>query len=64
MREIGWAGQTLPVAVALGPAVTRLRAGERLATVTVGGGGVLTTAAVAKRSLGGPSLGWRLRHLL
>jgi serine-type D-Ala-D-Ala carboxypeptidase (penicillin-binding protein 5/6) len=64
MREIGWAGLTLPVAVTLGPAVTRLRAGERLATVTIGGPRALTTAAVAERSLGGPSLGWRLRHLL
>jgi D-alanyl-D-alanine carboxypeptidase (penicillin-binding protein 5/6) len=64
MREIGWAGLTLPVEVTVGPAVTRLRAGERLATVILGGPHAVRTGAVAERSLGGPSLGWRLRHLL
>ena len=64
LREIGWPGLTLPVQVVVRPAVTRLRAGERMATVTIRGASAVTTAAVATRSLGGPSLGWRLRHLL
>ena len=64
LREIGWAGLTLPVQVVVRPAVTRLRAGERMATVAIRGASAVTTAAVATRSLGGPSLGWRLRHLL
>jgi serine-type D-Ala-D-Ala carboxypeptidase (penicillin-binding protein 5/6) len=63
LREIVWAGLALPVEVVVGPAVTRLRAGERMATVAVGGVRAVATGAVATRSLGGPSLGWRLRHL-
>jgi len=64
LREIGWSGLPLSVQVVLRPAVTRLRAGERMATVAVAGASAVTTGAVAKRSLGSPSLGWRLRHLL
>jgi D-alanyl-D-alanine carboxypeptidase (penicillin-binding protein 5/6) len=71
VREIGWAGLTFPVEVALGPALSRLRVGERLARVTVGGvpdseaqANARTTWAVAGGSLSGPSLGWRLRHLI
>jgi D-alanyl-D-alanine carboxypeptidase (penicillin-binding protein 5/6) len=64
LREIGWGGLTLPVQVVVRPAVARPRAGERMATVVVRGASAVTTGAVARRSLGGPSLGWRLRHLL
>jgi D-alanyl-D-alanine carboxypeptidase (penicillin-binding protein 5/6) len=77
VREVGWAGLRLPVRVSLRPAVhrlTRLSAGESLARVTVLGdddaaGGdaqadAPTTEAVARSSLAGPSLGWRLRHLI
>lgn len=64
LRQIGWGGLELPVTVALGPAVTRLRAGERMATVTVGGAGVVSMTVVAVHPLGGPSLGWRLLHVL
>jgi D-alanyl-D-alanine carboxypeptidase (penicillin-binding protein 5/6) len=66
LRQIGWAGLTIPVLVSVvrGKAMTQLRAGEPLAGVTVPGAGAPTVGAVAKRSLGGPSLGWRLRHLL
>ena len=64
LREIGWAGLSLPVQVVVRPAVTPLRAGERMATVAVRGASAVTTGAVASRSLGNPSLGWRLRHLL
>ena len=61
VREIGWSDLALPVRVIVGNAPSQLRAGQQLATVAVGAG---TTPAVAMRSLGGASLGWRLRHLL
>ncbi len=63
LRAIGWGGLALPVEVFVRPAVTRLRAGEPIATVAVGGASPVTTGVLATRSLGGPSLGWRLRHL-
>jgi hypothetical protein len=47
--------------------MTRLRAGEAMATVAVraeGGEGAGATSAVASSSVSGPSLGWRLEHLL
>ena len=61
--EIGWDGMVLPVHVLAGTAVTRLRAGQRVATVSVRGTGVVATAAVGTSALGGPSLWWRLGHL-
>jgi serine-type D-Ala-D-Ala carboxypeptidase (penicillin-binding protein 5/6) len=65
LRALGWGGLTLSVNVApVGVAPGRLRAGQRLATVAVDGVGGPSTAAVARQSLGGPSLGWRLAHLL
>jgi serine-type D-Ala-D-Ala carboxypeptidase (penicillin-binding protein 5/6) len=64
LREIGWAGLALPVWVLARPAMARLRSGERMATVSVRGIRAATTSAVATDSVGGPSLGWRLRHLL
>jgi D-alanyl-D-alanine carboxypeptidase (penicillin-binding protein 5/6) len=64
LREIGWPGLTLAARVRMNTAVRRLRAGERMATVAVEGASTATTGALAVRALGGPSLGWRLRHLL
>jgi len=68
LRAIGWGGLALPVHVVARPAMRRLRAGEPMASVTVGGTGgsgiASTTSAVAMRAAGGPSLGWRLGHLL
>jgi D-alanyl-D-alanine carboxypeptidase (penicillin-binding protein 5/6) len=65
LREVGWAGLKLPVKMTVARAgPTELRAGQRLAIVTVDGVGASSTAAVASRSLGRPSLGWRLAHLL
>lgn len=65
LRALGWGGLTLAVNVApVGVAPGRLRAGQRLATVAVDDVGGPSTAAVAGQSLGGPSLGWRLAHLL
>ena len=64
LREIGWSGLTLPVKVLARTAVTQLRAGERAATVSVGGADRVATSARATRALAGPSLGWHLTHLL
>ncbi len=64
LREVGWGGAELPAQVLGRRSVTRLRTGERVATVAVGGASAASTAAVAGSALGGPSLGWRLEHLL
>ena len=64
LRQLGWGGLTLPVGVVVRPAMTRLRAGEAMATVAVRGERTGATSAVASRSVAGPSLGWRLGHLL
>jgi serine-type D-Ala-D-Ala carboxypeptidase (penicillin-binding protein 5/6) len=64
LKEIGWSGATFPVEVVVRPANTRLRAGEQMATVAVRGASTVRTSAVAMRSVGGPSLDWRLRHVL
>jgi D-alanyl-D-alanine carboxypeptidase (penicillin-binding protein 5/6) len=63
LRRVGWAGLALPVEMSTRAAMTQLREGERLGSVTIQGVGTATTESVAKSSLGGPSLGWRLRHL-
>jgi D-alanyl-D-alanine carboxypeptidase (penicillin-binding protein 5/6) len=68
LREIGWPGLTFPVRVRVRATMSRLRVGQALASVSLGAEGGATsdtaTTAVASRSLGGPSLGWRLKHLL
>jgi D-alanyl-D-alanine carboxypeptidase (penicillin-binding protein 5/6) len=63
VRAIGWGGATLPVQVLVRPTMKRLRAGEPMATVVVTGASAGGTSVVAMRSVGGPSLGWRVRHL-
>jgi len=64
LREIGWGGLTLPGQVLARSGITRLRAGQPMATVAVRGQLARRTSAVALGSVGGPSLGWRLLHLL
>jgi len=64
LRVLAWGGLRLPVRVLVRPAGTRLRAGQRIATVAVGGAGVEFAGVSAAHALGGPSLGWRLKHLL
>jgi len=66
LREIGWAGLRVPVQVSDTRVPGALSAGERLATVIVGAGKSTATrsVAVAAHGLGGPSLGWRLAHML
>jgi serine-type D-Ala-D-Ala carboxypeptidase (penicillin-binding protein 5/6) len=66
LQQIGWAGLTIPIQVSAvySKAMTQLHAGEPLVDVAAGGAGASTVGAVAKQSLGPPSLSWRLRHLL
>jgi serine-type D-Ala-D-Ala carboxypeptidase (penicillin-binding protein 5/6) len=64
LREIGWGGLRLPVQLSIRPALTRVHAGERIASVIVAGASHVSTAAVAVRPVGGASLGWRLQNLL
>jgi serine-type D-Ala-D-Ala carboxypeptidase (penicillin-binding protein 5/6) len=63
LRQIGWAGVRLPLQLLAGARLVKLHRGQRVATVAVGGARVEKADAVARGSLGGPSLGWRLRHL-
>jgi serine-type D-Ala-D-Ala carboxypeptidase (penicillin-binding protein 5/6) len=64
LRAIGWGGKRVAVHVVARPAMTRLRAGEQMARVALLGDSGTSTGALARSSVGGPSLGWRLRHLL
>jgi D-alanyl-D-alanine carboxypeptidase (penicillin-binding protein 5/6) len=64
LSEIGWGGLELPVTLRVLAPATRLRRGELVASVSVDGTSSESTAAVATRALPGPSLGWRLEHLL
>ena len=63
LRTVGWGGERVAVHIVARPAMTRLKAGERMASVALLGGGVTSISALARTSIGGPSLGWRLRHL-
>ncbi len=63
LRGVGWSGLELAVGVTARPSMTRWRAGQRVATVTVQGAGVVPITVVAVHALGGPSLGWRLLHI-
>ncbi len=63
LRTIGWGGERISVRVAARPSMTRLKAGEPMARVSVPGVSVASTSALARGSVGAPSLGWRLRHL-
>jgi D-alanyl-D-alanine carboxypeptidase (penicillin-binding protein 5/6) len=64
LRTLTWSGLVLPVSMTVDSTMTSLRAGQRVATVSVGGSLPAATAAVTVRPLAGPSLGWRLSHLL
>jgi serine-type D-Ala-D-Ala carboxypeptidase (penicillin-binding protein 5/6) len=63
LREIGWGGERLPVYLVARPAMKRLKAGEQVARVVLAGVSVASTSALARSSVGGPSPGWRLRHI-
>jgi serine-type D-Ala-D-Ala carboxypeptidase (penicillin-binding protein 5/6) len=63
VREIGWGGERIPVSLAIDPAMRRLKAGASMAQVTVLGMNDVSMSAIATHSVGGPSFGWRLRHM-
>lgn len=63
LREIGWGGQRISIRVTARPAMTRLKAGEKMARVALSGVDVARTNALARSAVGGPSIGWRVRHL-
>lgn len=64
LREIGWPGLRLPVKVSVSHLSTQVRAGQQLATVRLTGRSGTATPVLAAGSIGAPSLGWRLKHLL
>jgi D-alanyl-D-alanine carboxypeptidase (penicillin-binding protein 5/6) len=64
LRALGWGGLVLAVHVLARPAMTRLHEGEAMATVAVRGGSAGASSAVSTQAVAGPSLGWRLGHLL
>lgn len=64
LSEIGWGGLTLPVRVHAFGDVSHAHAGQRLGSVAIGYSGGSATYASATHAVGGPSLGWRLTHLL
>jgi serine-type D-Ala-D-Ala carboxypeptidase (penicillin-binding protein 5/6) len=63
LRQIGWGGVRLPLQLLARTRLIKLHGGQRVAAVAVGGAGIERVDAVAKGSLGEPSLSWRLRHL-
>jgi serine-type D-Ala-D-Ala carboxypeptidase (penicillin-binding protein 5/6) len=67
LRRIGWAGLRIPVGLSAVPSLRLVRRGQRLLAVTLGGvhsTGGASAPAIADGALGGPSLGWRLSHIL
>jgi serine-type D-Ala-D-Ala carboxypeptidase (penicillin-binding protein 5/6) len=67
ISAIGWPGLRLALRVLASPAQPRPREGQRMAEVVLvgsGGGAIARGQAVADRSVGGPGLLWRLRHVL
>ncbi len=64
LREVGWGGLALPVELTARVPGGGLRAGQRMATVSVLGASRASSGAFSVRSVGGPSLGWRLTNLL
>jgi len=65
LREVGWPGKKTVVHLNIGKARRSASRGERLGTLMLRGpSGTVRTPVVAAGSLGEPSLGWRLQHLL
>ncbi len=64
LREVGWPGKKTVAHLSIGDARRSAEQGERWGTLMVrGASGVQRTPVVAAKSLGEPSLGWRLQHL-
>jgi D-alanyl-D-alanine carboxypeptidase (penicillin-binding protein 5/6) len=63
LRAPGWPGLGLRLSISVSPPGSHVHSGERMGTVTLDASGRASTAALASRAVGGPSLGWRLSHL-
>jgi D-alanyl-D-alanine carboxypeptidase (penicillin-binding protein 5/6) len=63
LRVPSWPGLGLRLSISVGAPGSHVRSGERMGTVTLDASGRASTAALASRAVGGPSLGWRLSHL-
>jgi serine-type D-Ala-D-Ala carboxypeptidase (penicillin-binding protein 5/6) len=61
LSAVGWGGLTLPVKLLPGPPMRDVRAGQQMGALELGGA---LSAVTAVDTVSGPSLGWRLRHLL
>lgn len=64
IQQVGWGGLRVPVRLAPAPVLHRLHAGQRITTVRTFGPGAESRVVRAGASVGGPSLTWRLEHLL
>lgn len=64
IKAIGWPGLRMPLQLQLVHHGATLQAGQRLASVQVKGAITSSTPASMASSIGTPSLGWRLSHLL
>jgi serine-type D-Ala-D-Ala carboxypeptidase (penicillin-binding protein 5/6) len=65
LRQVGWPGKKLTLHVNIRGGRRSASAGERWGTALIRGPhGVVRTPVVAAKSLGEPSLSWRLQHLL
>jgi len=65
LRALGWGGLAVRLDVTLRTPVTRVSSGQTLARVSFAGSAAPgSTVALATHALAGPSLGWRLSHLL
>jgi D-alanyl-D-alanine carboxypeptidase (penicillin-binding protein 5/6) len=62
LMEVGWGGLTLPVSVISRHAAKNIRRGEELGQVVVSATRNQTVKVIALRSVGAPTLGWRIRH--
>ena len=63
LTAIGWPGVRVTPRLRERPPTATIRAGQTLGVVSVGGIGPSGSRVLAARPLGGPSLGWRLRHI-
>jgi D-alanyl-D-alanine carboxypeptidase (penicillin-binding protein 5/6) len=64
LREIGWGGLEVALGLTVHVPGGGVRAGRRMATLSVTGASRASSGAFSARSVGGPSLGWRLANLL
>ncbi len=63
LQAVGWGGLEIPLRLIVHSRIGRPRAGEILATLGAGDPRSPTVQVLAAHSLGGASLGWRLRNV-